>query len=142
VHDIAGATAALRAARSAGREVVLRSPPGAIHAMGLGFLIALFDLAGKRVRGARFTFVIDCDEDAARAHRALALGTKLVAFRGHPSARRRLESVAEQLGASLLRGGVPRGGCILDDAERAPALSRAFLQESRPPRLAKAKTPG
>jgi hypothetical protein len=127
VHDLAGATAALRAARAAGREVVLRSPPGAIHVLGLGYLVALFALARRRVPGARFGAVLDCDDDAARAHRALALGVATVAFRGHSQARRRLEAVAAALGARLVRGGIPRSACVLDDAETGAALARHRL---------------
>lgn len=139
VHDLAGVMAALDAARAAKRRIVLRSPPGAIHAQGLGYLAALFELAREHAKGVRFTAVIDCDNDAALAHRALVLGFKEVAFRGHTSARRRLESVASQLKARLVRGGVPRGACALDDPRQALALAEARLARSR--RLAKPGAP-
>jgi hypothetical protein len=127
VHDFECACAALRAAQGAGVHVVLRSPPGAIHAHGLGFLMALFDEVRREVPDASFDAAIDCDDDAAQAHRALASGARLVAFRGHPAARRRLESVAEQLGATLLRGGIPGGACTLEEPASAAAEAAAHL---------------
>ncbi|MGD9538001.1 MAG: hypothetical protein AB7X20_12515 [Alphaproteobacteria bacterium] len=108
-------------------RIALRSPPGAIHAHGLGYLMALFEEARRALPDAAFDAVIDCDDDAARAHRALASGVRLVAFRGHPAARRRLESVAAGLGATLLRGGAPAGACTLDDPERASTEATAYL---------------
>lgn len=127
MHDFECACAALHAAREAGVHVVLRSPPGAIHAHGLGYLMALFDEARRELPDASFDAAIDCDDDAALAHRALASGIRLVAFRGHPAARRRLESVAEKLGATLLSGGVPAGACTLDEPARAAAEAAAHL---------------
>ncbi|MBM3483515.1 MAG: hypothetical protein FJX66_09435 [Alphaproteobacteria bacterium] len=118
----------------------MRSPPGAIHAHGLGFLIALFALARERVPRARFTAVIDCDNDAAQAHRALALGAKHVAFRGHKRAGEALQSVATQLKAELLPSGVPRRACRLDDPERAAEIALAYLDQEG--RLAKPKRSG
>lgn len=145
LYALPDAAAALRAARAAGVAVVLRSPPGAIHAHGLGFLIALFDEARAAEPDAPHDSVIDCDDDGARAHRALALGQRRVAFRGHPSAKRRLQSVAAQLGAVLSRGGIPRGACVLDDPDSAEAeASRRLSQRARrqPLRLAKPSAPG
>ena len=140
VHDLKSAIAALAVARAARQSITLRTPPGAIHAHGLGYLTALFALARERFPRARFTAVIDCDNDAAQAHRALTLGMKEVAFRGHKKAREALESVAEQLGAELLPGGIPRGACRLDDPESAHEIARAHLEKCG--RLAKPKRPG
>ncbi len=127
VHDLACARAALRAARAAGGPIVLRSPPGAIHAHGLGFLIALFDETRRAEPDVPHETVIDCDDDAARAHRSLALGQRQVAFRGHPAAKRRLDSVAGQLGATVLKGGIPRGACRLDDPAKAEARAAEHI---------------
>ena len=112
---------------------MLRSPPGAIHALGLGFLVALFDEVRQAESDVPHESVIDCDDDAARAHRALALGQRQVAFRGHRAAQRRLESVAAQLKATLLRGGVPRGASVLDDPATAMATALAVLQSRARP---------
>ena len=142
VHDFACACAALQAAREADVRIVLRSPPGAIHALGLGFLVALFDEVREAEPDVPHESVIDCDDDAARAHRALALGQRQVAFHGHRAAQRRLESVAAQLKATLLRGGVPRGACVLDDPATAKATALAVLQcRARPAREGSRKQP-
>ena len=50
VHDLAQATAALRAAAAAGVPVTLWSAPGAAAYAGLGFLAAVFAKAGRRCR--------------------------------------------------------------------------------------------
>jgi hypothetical protein len=143
VHDFGCACAALEAAGEARTLIVLRLAPGAIHALGLGYAVALFNEARAAYPDVPHEAVIDCDDDAARAHRALTLGVRTVAFRGHPAARRRLSSVAAQLGATIVSGRTPRGACVLDDAATAATVARAFLaRRPRAARLAKPRSAG
>ena len=65
VHDLAQATAALRAAAAAGVPVTLWSAPGAASYAGLGFLRAVFEKAGEAVPEAEHDAVIDCARAAA-----------------------------------------------------------------------------
>ena len=128
VHDLAQATAALRAAAAAGVPVTLWSAPGAASYVGLGFLEAVFEQAREAVPQACHDAVVDCGGSGVLAHEALRRGFAGVAFSGRGAMRKTLQAIADGEGRRLLLTTGPGRGA-LDLAHRgAPErASAAYL---------------
>lgn len=94
VHHLDQAKAALCAADQAGREIQLRSPPGAAASVGVGFLHALGKAVGHE-------FLIDCDDDSGLVMAALRAGCRKLVFSGGNDERRRLSQIAGRYRAEI-----------------------------------------
>ena len=134
VHDLAQATAALRAAAATGVPVTLWSAPGAASYAGLGFLRAVFEKAGDAVPDADHDAVVDCTDSAVLAHEALSRGFAGVAFSGRGAMRKTLQAIADGQGGRLITAGPGRGALDLahsGDPERESAVYLANRGASR-----------
>jgi hypothetical protein len=92
VHDRVQAEAVLAVAAELGRDVWLRSAPGAAGYAGVGYLKALGDLVGHEI-------VIDCGDDAGLVMAALRTGCQRLAFSGPAAVSQRLAEMAAEVGA-------------------------------------------
>jgi hypothetical protein len=125
VHSLGHARAALEAASSLKRDVVLASAPGAGCYAGPGWFKSLVALAQASYPESRTEAVLDCGAEAGVALAALRLGLKRVGFSGNAEARAKLEDIAQKLGASIESGGAE--ALDLRDKKNAAALCRAYL---------------
>ncbi len=101
---VVGSLAEARAALSdaGGASVVLVSPPGASHYLGVGFFRALVDAARAEYPGVVVDAVMDCGDAPGYALSALRLDFKTIVLRGDPRARARVAAIARSLGARVL----------------------------------------
>ncbi len=127
VHDLAQATAALRAAAAAGVPVTLWSAPGAAAYAGLGFLAAVFAKAREAVPDACHDEVVDCAANAVLAHEALSRGFAAVAFTGRGAMRETLQAIAEGEGRRLVTARPGRGALDLARSAAPERDSAAYL---------------
>jgi hypothetical protein len=125
VHGLADALAALEAATSLGRPVVLLSAPGAAAYAGAAWFKALASLACERWPAAEATAMLDCDDRAELVQGALREGLADLVFTGPAATAARLADIARQQGARLFR----RRPESLDIArpERALSACREWL---------------
>ena len=125
VHGLADALAALEAAATLGRPVVLLSAPGAAGYAGAAWFKALVALARERWPSADATAMLDCDDRAELVQGALREGLADLVFTGPAATAARLADIARQQGARLYR----RRPESLDIAqpERALAACRDWL---------------
>ena len=128
VHELAHAQAALEAAARTGSAVTLRSAPGAVAYAGLGYFKALFDDAAAAHAATRHGVVLDCGDDGARAHRALVIGFRQVAYGGPARIGAKLADIAARLGAKIVRGGPPPGALDLRDSGDPLGAATAYLE--------------
>src|SRR5215468_3671620 len=103
VHGLADALAALEAAASLGRPVVLLSAPGAAAYAGAAWFKALVALARERWPMAEATAMLDCDDRAELVQGALREGLADLVFTGPAGTAARLADIARQQGARLHR---------------------------------------
>ena len=103
VHCLAHCTAALSAALRTGSTVTLLSPPEAAASLGIDYFNAMLATAGERVPGASFEAVLDCGDAPGLALAALAAGVSVIRLSAGEETLRRLDSIAESLGARVLR---------------------------------------
>jgi hypothetical protein len=94
----------LSAARDAlrGAKVELVSPPYAACHAGVGYYVALIAQLKNEFPDVDFTFTVCCGDDAAIAHDALRLGLTSIVFQGPPAMYKKIEAIAEGLGAKVL----------------------------------------
>ncbi len=116
MYDLAGATAALKAAADLGTAVVLRSAPGAVTYLGARLFLEIVAQARRAVPEASATAVVDCGADAGHALSAMRSGATRVRVDLPVAARTRLAAFA-----------AARGATIDDDA--APALDLRNLDD-------------
>ena len=129
VHDLAQASAALRAAAAAGVPVTLWSAPGAASYAGLGFLAAVFEQAREAVPQACHDVVVDCGGSGVLAHEALRRGFARVAFTGRGAMRKTLQAIADAEGRRLLTAGPGRGALDLAHSDVPERASAAYLAD-------------
>jgi hypothetical protein len=103
VHGLADALAALEAAASLGRPVILVSAPGAAAYAGAGWFKALVALARQRWPEAGVTAMLDCGDRAELVQGALRAGLADLVFTGPAGVAARLADIAGQQGARLHR---------------------------------------
>jgi hypothetical protein len=125
VHGLADALAAVEAAASAGRPVVLVSAPGAAAYAGAGWFKALVALARERWPEANVTAMLDCGDRAELVQGALRAGLADLVFTGPAAVAARLADIAGQQGARLHRSR-PRS-LEIGDPGGALAACRAWL---------------
>ncbi len=101
VHSLDQARAALAAAASLKRPVVLASAPGAGCYAGPSWFQSLTALAQASYPEAQMEAVLDCGAEAGVALAALRMGFKRVGFSGGAGARAKLEDIARALGAAV-----------------------------------------
>ena len=125
VHGPADALAALEAAASLGRPVVLLSAPGAAAYAGAAWFKALVALARERWPAVDATAMLDCGDRAELVQGAMREGLADLVFTGPAATAARLSDIARQQGARLHR----RRPESLDIArpERALAACRDWL---------------
>lgn len=106
VGDRADWIAALTAAAELGRPVKLLTSPGfAVHG-GLGLFMALCDDARAAAPTARFRAVLDCGDDWARAHAAIARGVDGIRLDAPAPVFEKLRSLVAETGAATVLHGV------------------------------------
>lgn len=126
VHSLGQARAALVAAASLKRKVVLASGPGAGAYAGPAWFKSLVEQAKSACPGAEAEAALDCGEAAGAALAALRMGFKRVGFSGNAQARADLEDMARALGAAIETGS-DDSALDLRDQKNAEASCRAYL---------------
>jgi len=129
VHSLDQARAALAAASSLKRKVVLASAPGAGGYAGPAWFKALAALAHASYPESRMEAVLDCGADSGVALAALRMGFKRVGFSGGEAARAKLGEIARALGAAVESGG--EDALDLRDGKNAEARCEAYLAGGR-----------
>ena len=102
IHSLAHAIVALRVAAEAGRTVTLASAPEAGSYAGPGWFGALMAAAREAVPTARFTALLDCDDDAGGALAAIRAEVEGMVFTGRADVAHRLADIAGQHGVQLV----------------------------------------
>jgi hypothetical protein len=101
IHSLPQAIAALRAAASAKRAIVLASAPDAGGYVGPGWFVALVTAARQEVPEARLTALLDCGDSAGAALAAIRAEVEGVIFTGRADAAGRLADIARQHGVAF-----------------------------------------
>jgi hypothetical protein len=101
-HDLETALAAAAAADPA-RPLHLLTPPGAAAQGGPAYYLEIVRRVAAAHPELAVTGILDCADDAALAHFALAMGWQRLVFAGNAKARARLAALAERSGAEVLR---------------------------------------
>jgi hypothetical protein len=96
IHSLTQAIAAVRAAASANRPIVVASPPDAGGYVGPGWFGAAVTAARQAVPGARFSALLDCGDNVGAALAAIRSEVEGVVFIGRPDVARRLADIARQ----------------------------------------------
>jgi fructose/tagatose bisphosphate aldolase len=130
VHSLDQARAALAAAASLKRAVVLASAAGAGAYAGPSWFQSLVALAQESYPEAQMESVLDCGDASGVALAALRLGVKRVGFSGSAEAPAKLAEIAQALGAAIDDGG-DEDALDLRDGKNAEAECRAFLAGGR-----------
>ena len=128
VHSLDQARAALAAAASLKRPVVLASAPGAGCYAGPAWFKALAALAQDSYPEAQMESVLDCGADSGVALAALRQGVKRVGFSGGAEARAKLEEIAHSVRRRRSKAAMrrTRSICATENSGRSPVprLSR------------------
>ena len=98
IHSLIQAIAALRAAASAKRAIVLASASGAGGYVGPGWFGALVTAARQAVPEARFSALLDCGDSVGAALAAIRAEVEGVIFTGRADVAVRLSDIAQQHG--------------------------------------------
>lgn len=98
IHSLTQAIAALRAAASAKRAIVLASATDAGGYVGPGWFVALVAAARQAVPEARFFALLDCGTNVGAALAAIRAEVEGVVFIGRPDVACRLADIARQHG--------------------------------------------
>jgi fructose/tagatose bisphosphate aldolase len=101
VHDLGEAKAALKAARGAGRPVVLLSAPGAAQVLGPAVWREMIAEAARAEPGAAFDAILDCGQDLGAALAALRAGVKSIALDAPAEVFAKVSDIAKQLDATV-----------------------------------------
>ena len=123
VHGLGEARAALTAAATLGRPVVLVGPPGG----GALWFAHMIEAARAAVPDAEGIGVFDCADRAGEAQGALAAGVRHVSFSGAPEVAARLADIAARRGAVLLPALAP--ALDLRGARDPEGACRAWLAD-------------
>jgi hypothetical protein len=102
VHSLPHAVAALTAAATAGRSVILVSAPNAGIYGGPGWWTGLIAAARAAVPNAPATALLDCGDDAGAAQAAIRAGAETIVFTGPAAVANRLADIAGQYGCRLV----------------------------------------
>ena len=103
IHDLAQASAALRAAVSLGRPVALWSAAGAGIYAGAGWFAAIERRARAAAPAAKASFVLDCAERPDMVQEAFRCGISGVCFSGAAAVATKLSDIAGKCGGKLVR---------------------------------------
>jgi hypothetical protein len=90
-------------ASAADTNLILQNPPYSIHSLGLLYFKQMLEEAAIRYPHVRYNFICDCADDAITVQEALRMGFKTVAYSGAPEIAVKLEDIARQYGAELIR---------------------------------------
>ena len=101
IHSLTQAIAALRAADSAKRAIVLASAPDAGGYVGPGWFGALVAAARQAVPETRFTALLDCGDSVGVVLGAIRADVEGVIFTGRADAASRLADIARQHGVAF-----------------------------------------
>jgi delta 1-pyrroline-5-carboxylate dehydrogenase len=104
IHSLPQAIAALRAAASAGRPIVLASAPDAGGYVGPGWFRALVTAARQAVPEARFSAFLDCGDNVCAVLATIRAEVEGVVFTGRTDVARRFADIARQHGVSVETG--------------------------------------
>ncbi len=132
VHTLEETRAALEAAAETGEFLTLHSPPGAVHALGIGYFLIMIEAARRQIPQARSLAVLDCGAAPGLAVAALRAGAEAVRLTGAPAVLDKLADIAAQLGAAMLRE-MPAGSLDLRGHPDPRAAARAFLSSTGDP---------
>jgi hypothetical protein len=98
IHSLPQAIAALKAAASARRSIVLASAPDAGGYVGPGWFGALVLTARQVAPEARFSALLDCGDNVGAALAAIRADVEGIVFTGRGDVVRRLADIARQHG--------------------------------------------
>ena len=101
IHSLTQAIAALRAAASAKRAIVVASAADAGGYVGPGWFGALTAAARQAVPEARFSALLDCGDSVGAALAAIRAEVEGVIFTGRADAAGRLADIARQHGVAF-----------------------------------------
>ena len=90
IHSLGHAEAALAAASTCGKPVILTSAPGAALYVGPAWFEAVIEEAQKRYPGVAVTAILDCGDQPGAVMAALRAGLKHLRFQGSAEMRRKL----------------------------------------------------
>ena len=93
IHSLDHARAALAAAATCGRQVILASAPSAALQTGPGWFKALIEQAGEAYPTVAITAILDCGDQPGAAMAALRLGLMNLRFQGTAEFRAKLEGM-------------------------------------------------
>lgn len=116
VHSCLQARVAAQAAARAGRDLDLRSGPGAGAYAGAGWWAALVAEIQAAFPTLAVRGILDCGDDAGAAMAAMRAGVAHLAVAGRPALRRRIADLAAQSRAEIVDIAAP----ALDLGKLAP----------------------
>lgn len=103
IHSLAHLRAALAAGGATGQPITALSGPQASAYAGAAWFAALVRHGQAEFPGVPLTAILDCGDRPGDALIALGTGLRHLVFTGHPEAARRLEAIAAENGAEILR---------------------------------------
>ncbi len=103
VRTLDHARVALSAAQDLGVSVTLASAPAASAYLGPAWLPQVAALAAETYPEVRYTLLLDCGDRAGDVLAALRAGLPKVVFDGPEAVAGKLEAIAQDCGARLLR---------------------------------------
>jgi len=124
VHSLAQALVAAEAAAALGRQLTLRSAPGAGGTLGVGWFAGLGTLLADRHPALDLTLVLDCADEAGTAQGALRRGVKAIRVDASSEVRAKLAALAAAYGARLDEDDRPCLDLIDELVEQADLAAR------------------
>jgi hypothetical protein len=129
IHSSAQALAALAAARTLNRSVILASTPGAALQTGPAWFRAVIDQATERYPDVAVTAILDCGDQPGAVMGALRVGLTHLRFAGPAETRTKLAEMGAIFAApadaalDLLDASDPEAACrtFLDSPDLAQA---------------------
>jgi hypothetical protein len=133
IHSLAHAIAALSAAASAGRAIVLASAPSAGGYAGPGWFLSVVAAARQAVPGGRCSAFLDCGDNVGAALAAIRAEVEGVIFTGRPDVAGRLADIAQQHGVRFETNRPANALDLVDEffasQQQAERRCAAFLQQ-------------
>ena len=125
VHGLGDAMRACSIAHQLGVAITLISAPGAVASIGPAWFRNIVRDLERAYPDLDVEAVLDCGDAAGYALAALRGGVKFIRYSGKPSTARKIEDIAENYGARLVR----QPSRILDprDEQDADAALRKWL---------------
>ena len=127
VHSLAHAVAAMAAAQTLNRPIVLASAPGAALQVGPAWFKAVIDQARAAYPDVAVTAILDCGDQPGTVMAALRVSLTHLRFEGPSATRAKLA----EMGAIFVDP--PEAALDLLDSRDPPAACRTFLSDTKTP---------